>query len=249
MKKKPSIFINSAQHAREWISPPTTIYMIWKLLTKLKEGDQTIVALFDKINIHFFPVVNPDGYQYTHTNSRMWRKNRVQNRDSSKGVDLNRNWIFRFGGPGSSNVPSSDIYHGTAPLSEVETKTLADYIRENKNIKVGIDYHSFGNYVLRPYDAIRNIPPNETVHKEMGAVIQQAIRAVNGISFSNIRGAEMYIHSGGLLDTFYENFKLDRSFCLELRGGGFVIQPSQLIPSGEENYAALLKVMEWVSKL
>jgi len=221
--------------------------MVFKLLNKLKDGDQNITSLFEKINIHFFPVVNPDGYQYTHTSSRLWRKNRVVNRDNSRGVDLNRNWIFAFGGPGSSNVPSSDIYHGPGPLSEVETKTLADYIRSN-NIKVGIDYHSFGSYILRPYDANRTIPRNDTLHREMGLQIQQAIRATNGLTFSNIRGAEMYIHSGGLLDTFYENFRLPIALCLELRGSNFVIQPNQIIPSGEENYNALLKVLEWTSK-
>jgi hypothetical protein len=169
--------------------------MVWKLLTKLKEGDQTIVKFFEKMNFHFFPIVNPDGYQYTHTTSRMWRKNRVVNRDGSRGVDLNRNWVLLFSKykdlcvwrtsiliinkKGSSSNPSSDIYHGVAPLSEIETKTLAEYIRAN-NIKAGIDYHSYGNYILRPYDAIRTIPRNETVHRELGALMQTAIRATNG---------------------------------------------------------------------
>jgi hypothetical protein len=221
--------------------------VVHKLLTKLKEGDQKIVALFDKINIHFFPMVNPDGYQYTFRNSRMWRKNRLRNRDGSFGVDLNRNWVHAFGGPGSSNVPSSDIYHGVSPLSEIETKTLFDYIKNNSNIKAGIDYHSFGSYILRPYDFSRTVPKDEKVHQEMGAEIQKAIRDVNGLNFRNIRGAEMYIHSGGLLDTFYETLKIERSFCLELRGSGFVLDPRFIVPSGEENYSGLLKVMEWVS--
>jgi len=74
IQKKPSIFINSGQHAREWISSATTIYMVFKLLTKLKEGDQKIVDLFNRINLHFFAVVNPDGYDYTFSRDRMWRK-------------------------------------------------------------------------------------------------------------------------------------------------------------------------------
>jgi len=172
-------------------------------------------------------------------------KNRVRNSNGSFGVDLNRNWIHAFGGQGSSNNPSSDIYHGPNPLSEIETKTLADYIKSN-NIKVGIDYHSYGSYILRPYDYSRIIPRNETEHKSMGEIIQKAIRDINGLNFSNIRGAEMYIHSGGLLDTFYENFKIDRSFCLELRGNSFVLDPRFIIPSGEENYNALLITMEWI---
>jgi hypothetical protein len=30
--------------------------MVYKLLTKLKEGDQRITELFDRINLHFFPL-------------------------------------------------------------------------------------------------------------------------------------------------------------------------------------------------
>jgi len=219
--------------------------MVHKLLTKLKEGDQTITNLFNKINLHFFPMVNPDGYQFTHRSSRMWRKNRLRNRDGSFGVDLNRNWVHAFGGPGSSNQPSSEIYHGVAPLSEIETKTLADYIKSN-NIKAGVDYHSFGNYILRPYDFSRNIPKDEAVHQEMGAVIQKAIKDVNGLNFQNIRGAQMYIHSGGLLDHFYAIRKF-AGFCVELRprSGGFVIDPSNIIPSGQENYKGVLEVLKY----
>jgi len=105
----------------------------------------------------------------------------------------------------------------------------------------------FGSYILRPYDYSRVVPKDEAVHLEMGAVIQKSIRDTHGLSFSNIRGAQMYIHSGGLLDTFYENFKIERSFCLELRGSGFVLDPRFIVPSGEENYNAFIKVLEWVA--
>ena len=42
---------------------------------------------------YFLPVLNPDGYEYTHTHDRMWRKNRARYGECV-GVDLNRN--FRF---------------------------------------------------------------------------------------------------------------------------------------------------------
>jgi len=224
------------------------MFMVYKLLEKLAEQDPTIEKFFDKMNIHFIPVVNPDGYQFSHTHSRMWRKNRFRNRDGSFGIDLNRNWIHAWGGPGSSRVPSSDIYCGPSPLSEVETNVTAEYIKAN-NIKAGIDYHSFGSYILRPYDYSTIVPRNENEHRDLGLLIQAAIRATHGTAFSNIRGAQMYIHSGGLLDTFYENFKIDRSLCLELRGNGFVLDPRFIVPSGEENYNGVIKVMEWVANL
>jgi len=89
------------------------------------------------INIHLLPVCG--------------EKNRFRNRDGSFGVDLNRNFVQAWGGPGSSRTPSSDIYCGEKPLSELETKALDDYLqRYNGSIEAGIDYHSFSQLILRP---------------------------------------------------------------------------------------------------
>ena len=53
-----------------------------------------------------------DGYEYSHTNSRMWRKNRKKNEDGrTVGVDLNRNWPNKRGGPGGSRSPGSGFFH------------------------------------------------------------------------------------------------------------------------------------------
>lgn len=45
---------------------------------------------------YFLPVVNPDGYEYTHVKDRLWRKNRKPTRQCT-GTDLNRNfgWEIR----------------------------------------------------------------------------------------------------------------------------------------------------------
>lgn len=43
---------------------------------------------------YILPVMNPDGYEYSHTKDRMWRKNRAWHGGQCVGVDLNRN--FRY---------------------------------------------------------------------------------------------------------------------------------------------------------
>ncbi|GBP91495.1 Zinc carboxypeptidase A 1 [Eumeta japonica] len=61
---KPAVFIESGIHAREWITPAVTTYFINELLTsKLPE----MRFLRDSFEWHIFPIVNPDGYHYTHT--------------------------------------------------------------------------------------------------------------------------------------------------------------------------------------
>ena len=45
------------------------------------------------------PVLNTDGYVYSHEKDRFWRKNRSTVKNSRcKGADLNRNWPFYFNG-------------------------------------------------------------------------------------------------------------------------------------------------------
>ena len=64
---KPAVLFNGTQHAREWISPPTTMY----IADTLADGygvDPTITALLDKVEVIVIPVVNPDGYEYTALN-------------------------------------------------------------------------------------------------------------------------------------------------------------------------------------
>lgn len=59
------------------------------------------------------PLLNPDGYEYSHTNDRMWRKNRSPPPSGSScwGVDLNRNWdVIGFGLGVVSSNPCSETY-------------------------------------------------------------------------------------------------------------------------------------------
>ena len=61
-------------HAREWISPAVATYMVDRLTYGLSES--TDPALVENLEWHFLPVVNPDGYAYTRTSDRLWRKTR-----------------------------------------------------------------------------------------------------------------------------------------------------------------------------
>lgn len=81
---KPLVWIMAGQHAREWIAPAAAMYLIELLL---KNQD-----ILDNFEFAIMPLVNPDGYEYSRTKNRMWRKNRR----GVNGVDLNRNWDHRW---------------------------------------------------------------------------------------------------------------------------------------------------------
>src|SRR5260370_2763897 len=100
---RPAFLVNGTQHAREWISPMTTIYLIEQLITQYA-GDPRVQALVDAVDFYIVPVANPDGYVYTWNSDRLWRKSRRINEGSScVGVDLNRNWEYAWGAHSSSS--------------------------------------------------------------------------------------------------------------------------------------------------
>ena len=70
--EKPAMWIDGGIHAREWISPATATYHMRELL----ENPRCPPELLDKLDWYIMPVHNPDGYEYTRTHDRMWRKNR-----------------------------------------------------------------------------------------------------------------------------------------------------------------------------
>ncbi|MFM7808234.1 MAG: M14 family metallopeptidase, partial [Planctomycetota bacterium] len=105
----PAFVFTATQHAREWAVPMTAMWFADQLVEKYAT-DARIANVVDSSEVYIFPVLNPDGYDYSWTTTRLWRKNRRLNSGGSYGVDLNRNWATGFGGAGSSGTQSSDTY-------------------------------------------------------------------------------------------------------------------------------------------
>ena len=61
--------------------------------------DERITNQMERNAFVFVPVFNPDGYEYSHTTDRLWRKTRT-NFTSSEclGADPNRNWNVSWEG-------------------------------------------------------------------------------------------------------------------------------------------------------
>ena len=68
--------------------------------------------------------------------------------------------------------------------------------------------------------------------------------------YQNIRGSQLYVHSGGMVDWLYAVQKV-YSYTQELRpsnamGGGFVLPPRFILPTGIENYFGMLDFLDHV---
>ncbi|XP_011705381.1 PREDICTED: zinc carboxypeptidase-like, partial [Wasmannia auropunctata] len=92
------------------------------------------------------------GYVYTHTTNRLWRKTRKPYSFNCYGSDPNRNWGYKWNSGGTSTFPCSETYHGSAPFSEVETKSMSEYIGTIANkIYAYLAFHSYSQLLLLPY--------------------------------------------------------------------------------------------------
>jgi len=237
------IFFMGGQHAREWIGPATVMYLISQFL-ELYGSDPVVTHLLDNVEFVIIPLSNPDGYEYAHTNERLWRKNRRKNTGGSFGVDLNRNWNEHWGGSGSSGVPTSDTYRGTAPFSEPESLAISNYITKNNanlNIMAAIDFHSYSQLVMRPYGWTTAKCPDEVALKIIGDGVAYEIEDQSGYMYSSIRSIDLYITTGTASDWYYQE-EIWGAYTIELRDTGkygFVLPPAQIIPTGEEILASM----------
>jgi len=249
---KKNIFFSSLQHAREWVSPTVTLYAIQNLLVQYREGNSRVRNILSKVTVHVVPVVNLDGYEYAHTTARMWRKNRRPNTPhTSIGVDLNRNWPYQWEGEGGSSIPSSETYRGPSPGSEVEIQNIIRYVSNGQiQFHGAIDFHSYSQLLLRPWQYSRQSCPDEIPLEALGSKFQSVIRANGGQTYQNIRGSQLYPHSGGFVDYMYAVKKLF-SYTIELRPTssspyGFALPPQFILPTCIENFPLILEYCDFV---
>ncbi|GAC95726.1 zinc carboxypeptidase A [Pseudozyma hubeiensis SY62] len=287
---KTGILITAGQHAREWISTSTSLFFASDLLhaalgppanvttmkkKKSRKGRKkntwtrsSALAVLKTFTITIIPVSNPDGYTYSWTKNRMWRKNRQPNKFPSglfcKGVDLNRNYGFAFASSALAS-PCSEMYPGTTPFSSAETTAIGRYLQaEENNVRAYFDLHSYGQLMMYPfsYDCSQPVADEEDLLElALGAV--SAVKKVHGRQFSAGKVCAVYAEGGGnSIDWSYassepvpgteaEKRRVKWSFSVELRDGGtygFLLPPKQIIPAGEEVSAGLRYMLDFIGK-
>ena len=144
-----AIFIDGGVHAREWASTVTVMYLIDRLISDYGK-DKNITILADYFDWYILPMFNPDGYEYSWKNieTRLWRKNRSNHTDSQKciGTDLNRNFDYEWNKVGTDSDPCGMMYPGPKPVSEIETRNVAEYLLNlgEEYVDAYFTYHSIG---------------------------------------------------------------------------------------------------------
>ncbi|CAH0718911.1 unnamed protein product, partial [Brenthis ino] len=254
--RKPVVFMQSLIHAREWITLPITLYAIQKLVVDVSEQD-----LVRDIDWIILPIANPDGYEFSHTNTRMWRKNRVNNAIVfCPGVDLNRNYDVNWG-TASSSSPCTDTFHGAHPFSEPETQITRNIINSFRSrISLFLDIHSFGSMILYAYGN-RTLPSNALTLNMIGVQMAQRIDAVKWPNNPNYRVGNIvdvirYFASGGASDYAQTMIGQGFSYTYELPAyrnengfNGFLVDPAFIPQAAFETWEGVKVAARYVARI
>jgi hypothetical protein len=233
---KPVILLNSLQHAREWVSVMATMYLVNRLATEWAPGSAD-ADILNRYEVVLVPMVNPDGYVYTWTTDRFWRKTRRPNGNGAFGIDPNRNWGYEWGrNNGSSPDPRSDIYRGTAPFSEPETQAMRDLAaRLGARAVLYWDVHTYGRLILWPWGYTSARPEAVGLYQRWDPGLSQVMQT-GGQTYRAGQGNQtLYATSGAAKDSMYGS-RDALSWTIELTNTGFTAPPGEIRISGEEVY-------------
>ncbi|OXB70765.1 UNVERIFIED_CONTAM: hypothetical protein H355_009208 [Colinus virginianus] len=243
---RPAIWIDTGIHSREWVTQASGVWFAKKIVQEQNEG---LASILDQMDIFLEIVTNPDGFVFTHTSNRMWRKTRSKRSGSlCVGVDPNRNWDAGFGGSGASSNPCSETYRGPYANSEPEVKAIVDFVKNHGNIKAFISIHSYSQLLLYPYGYTTTPVPDK---EELNQIAKEAVAALSSLYGTNYKYGSIittiYQASGGTIDWTY-NQGIKYSFTFELRDTGrygFLLPASQIVPTAQETWKALEVIMTY----
>ncbi len=238
------ILIVGNHHAREIMTVEIPLYEI-KYLVENYESDYRVRKLVDEREIWFVPVMNPDGLVYVENNDTMWRKNRRDNGDGYFGVDLNRNYGYKWGydNVGSSPTTSSDTYRGASAFSEPETRAVRDFVLSH-NISYGLSYHSYGEYLLYPWGYVNKHTSDSERFLELTQGMLKDLDYQHGTP-----GELLYVTNGDFNDWVYGDNSKNKIFGMTFEvnsnsQGGFRPDASLIIPTCEEHLEPFLYFVE-----
>jgi len=243
---KPIVFVLCGSHAREWLGIAACQYVLRRMMFD-QAYDKDISDVLNDYDVVMVPLLNPDGYEFT-KKSRMWRKSRSQTSDERcRGVDINRNFNYRWGGGGSSPDPCEEIYCGPKPFSESESLALArDLYKMRRKLVSFFDIHTYGQLWMSPWGFTTGFPRDYVKQEYALKAIQKAIKEKNGMTYKIGRSATtLYATSGDAIDWVYGTLGVVHTYGIELRPtikanrNGFKLSRKQIIPTGKDLFIGL----------
>lgn len=244
--KKPGIIFLGTHHAREHLSTEVPLLIAKHLVENRAKPE--IARLLATRDIYFVPMVNPDGVEYDLRGDtyHMHRKNLRDNKDGSVGVDLNRNYDFRWCQGGASRDTESDTYCGPSAFSEPETQAVRDFVRSRKdNVKILLSYHTFSELILYPWGGADEDIPNA---KDLATYKAMAGEMGKMTGYRPQKSSDLYVATGDTTDWSYGELGIF-SFTFELTpksmwSGGFYPGAKAIAPTVAANIRPALYLID-----
>jgi len=209
---KPALFITAALHAREYTTAELALRFA-EHLADSHETDADVRWLLDHQEVHIMLQANPDGRKRAEE-GLLWRKNHNTRHcpHSWAGVDLNRNFDFKWGQTGSSTEECSFVYRGLSAASEPETQAIQTYMArlfpdargpgDGQAASSGtsglvLDVHSHGRLILWPWGHTHDPAPNGKALQTLG----RKLAYFNG--YTPLQAIGLYPVSGATEDYGY----------------------------------------------
>ena len=222
---KPHMMVIASIHAREY-TPAELATRFAEWLVNGYGSDAEATWLLDNFRFDLVLQANPDGRKKAES-GLSWRKNTDTDNGTCSanayGVDLNRNFSWRFGtvSGGSSSDPCDNTYRGPGAGSEEEVQNIMRYaigtpgsggtysggVLPDRRTDTGtapadyrgmlLDLHSYSQLVLWPWAYTSAAAPNATQLRTFGR------RLAYFNSYKPVQWTGLYVADGTDTDTIY----------------------------------------------
>jgi hypothetical protein len=249
----PRVVLTFQMHAREWVTGMTGMYTLEQLIKICKQEP----SAFEEMEIVVVPIVNPDGFVYSSTKKRFWRKNRrpaPPHGGGCEGVDLNRNWATMEGEQWEERHVCKEVDSGVSSKSEPESQALENLIQEAPTMML-VDVHSYGQIIIAPKVYERLPTSKKEQIDKLGLDMQNAISSTHGVPYTFFREAVGIYEAVGTFQDWAANNHGVLGFTFELRPhddasddmGWNVFAPGKndILPTAEEAFQGISTGLAW----
>lgn len=253
-----AMILTGGIHAREWISTAHLVYMANMIIQNEINGGSE--SLLNGADVYLIPVMNPDGYQWSWTDDRLWRKTRTDydakctSVGENMGADPERNFDAHWDQPeGASTNKCSLTYKGPYPASEQciihQVSYMENLLKQYGNVAF-LDVHSYSQFWMYPYGYANVLPENAAELDTISGKCVSAIEDTYGTKFKygSIYNT-VYAASGSSTDYYTDSHGVSCAFALELRDTGrygFLLPDRYIQPVAEEMYNGYMVLMQYV---
>ncbi|XP_037876267.1 carboxypeptidase B [Bombyx mori] len=242
---KSKVIVEGGMHGNEWISTEFLLYLAYNLIMSNRTANERLFELSKNYHWYLLPVCNPDGYEFSHNEDRLWMRNRRNVGHGYFGVDLNRNFDYKFGKHNIIPNSKDDSYGGPVPFSEPESRVIRDFVtKESEGLKYYFSFHAYGQKIVIPYSESKN----NMEHDELDNLGKQAIIKMfrtSGVKYSISTGYGTRI-AGNSAAWVKKNHKVKYVYTFFLRDNGtygHALPPDQIQPTCEEALSGLVELM------